>query len=359
MTNDAHDSSIDDVPHSLVELGYVAHFDDVLMALDIRRDDMDHAGRLGRVSRLDRGWSTVLRSRTDEGLRVRNIGADVAVGDWVIVDEAQERVERVLDRRSAITRRASAESVRAESHTLAANIDVVFIVQAVDQEPNPRRLERELALAFDSGAEPVIVLNKVDAVDAGVLARRRAVVESLAAGVEVVCTSAATGEGVEALARHAREGFATVAFLGASGVGKSSLINALLGEDRQITGEVREGDRRGKHTTTAAELIALAGGGWLLDTPGVRAVSLWLSGRGIERAFPEIFVLADSCRFRDCKHAGEPGCAVREAIERGELDPDRLRSMEALVAEEVELEDSREERERAANRKGARKPRTT
>jgi ribosome biogenesis GTPase len=358
MTNDAHDSRIDDTPRSLRDLGYVAHFDDVLTTLGIRRDDIEHVGRLGRVSRLDRGWSTVLRSRDDEGLRVRNIGADVAVGDWVIVDEAAERVERVLDRRSAITRRASADSVRAESHTLAANIDVVFIVQAADQEPNVRRLERELALVFDSGARPVVVLNKVDSVDTDVLAGRRAVVESHSAGADVVCTSAVTGEGVGDLARFARKGFATVAFLGASGVGKSSLVNALLGEARQATGEVRESDRRGKHTTTAAELIALEDGGWLLDTPGVRAVSLWLSGRGIERAFPEIFALAESCRFRDCKHDEEPGCAVREAIERGELDPDRLRSMEALVAEEVELEDSRDERERAANRKGARKPRS-
>jgi ribosome biogenesis GTPase len=202
----------------------------------------------------------------------------------------------------------------------------------------------------------VLVLNKADAVAADVLDERRRMVESLAAGAEVVCTSAKTGEGIEALAHHARNGYATVAFLGASGVGKSSLINALLGETRQATGDVREGDRRGKHTTTAAELIALDGGGWLLDTPGVRAVSLWVSGRGIERAFPEVFALSEQCRFRDCKHDEEPDCAVREAIARGEVDADRLRSMKALVDEEVELEDSRDERERASNRKGARKP---
>jgi ribosome biogenesis GTPase len=141
-------------------------------------------------------------------------------------------------------------------------------------------------------------------------------------------------------------------------VGKSSLINALLGEARQTTGEVREGDQRGKHTTTAAELIALDGGGWLLDTPGVRAVSLWLSGRGIERTFPELFSLAEQCRFRDCKHDEEPGCAVREAIDRGAVDAERLRSMKALVSEEVELELSQDERKRVANRKGARKQRS-
>lgn len=358
MTSDAHGSSIDGVSRVLNELGFDTHFDDVLIALDFRRDALERDGRLGRVSRLDRGWSTVLRSRDDDGLRVRNIGADVAVGDWVIVDERAERVERVLTRTSALTRRASAESVRAESHTLAANINVVFIVQAIDQEPNPRRLERELALAFDSGATPVIVLNKVDAVAADVAAERRRVVETHAAGAAVVSTSATTGEGIDALLHFAREGRSTVAFLGASGVGKSSLVNALLGESRQATGEVREGDRRGKHTTTAAELIALPGGGWLLDTPGVRAVSLWLSGRGIERTFPELFARAEQCRFRDCKHEEEPGCAVREAIVRGEIDPERLRSMKALVSEEVELEGSREERVRAANRKGARKPRT-
>jgi ribosome biogenesis GTPase len=359
MTSDAYDSRIDGVSRALEELGFDAHFDDVLIALDFRRDALERVGRLGRVSRLDRGWSTVLRSRDDDGLRVRNIGADVAVGDWVIVDERVERVERVLTRTSALTRRASAESVRAESHTLAANIDVVFIVQAIDQEPNPRRLERELALAFDSGATPMIVLNKIDAIAADVVAERRRLVEAHAAGAEVVSTSAASGAGIDALLHHAREGNATVAFLGASGVGKSSLVNALLGETRQATGEVREGDRHGKHTTTAAELIALPGGGWLLDTPGVRAVSLWLSGRGIERTFPELFALAEQCRFRNCKHEEEPGCAVREAIDRGEVDPERLRSMKSLVSEEVELEDSRDERERAANRKGARKSRTT
>jgi ribosome biogenesis GTPase len=359
MTSDAYDSRIDGVSRALEELGFDAHFDDVLIALDFRRDALERVGRLGRVSRLDRGWSTVLRSRDDDGLRVRNIGADVAVGDWVIVDERAERVERVLTRTSALTRRASAESVRAESHTLAANIDVVFIVQAIDQEPNPRRLERELALAFDSGATPMIVLNKIDAIAADVVAERRRLVEAHAAGAEVVSTSAASGAGIDALLHYAREGNATVAFLGASGVGKSSLVNALLGETRQATGEVREGDRRGKHTTTAAELIALPGGGWLLDTPGVRAVSLWLSGRGIERTFPELFALAEQCRFRNCKHEEEPGCAVREAIDRGEVDPERLRSMKSLVSEEVELEDSRDERERAANRKGARKSRTT
>jgi ribosome biogenesis GTPase len=357
MTGDARDSRNDDVSHALIDLGFVAHVDDVLIALGVRRNEMETAGRLGRVSRLDRGWSTVLRSRNDVGLRVRNIGADVAVGDWVIVDEGVERVETVLERRSALTRRASADAVRAESHTLAANIDVVFIVQAADQVPNPRRLERELALAFDSGATPVIVLNKTDAVSADVVASRQRVVEGLAAGVHVVCTSASTGIGVDAIERYARDGRATVAFLGASGVGKSSLVNALLGETRQTTGEVREGDRRGKHTTTAAELIALEDGGWLLDTPGVRAVSLWVSGRGIERTFPEIFALAEACRFRDCKHDEEPGCAVQDAIARGEIDPERLRSMKSLVAEEVELEDSRDERERMSNRKGARKPR--
>jgi ribosome biogenesis GTPase / thiamine phosphate phosphatase len=281
-------------------------------------------------------------------LRIRNIGADVAVGDWVVPSGDGERVESVLPRRSAFTRRASFDGMRAVSHTLAANIDVVFLVHALTTPPSPRRLERELVLAFDSGAEPVVVLTKTDLVDDAEPGRRALV--DVALGVPVLLASGVTGDGLQALRDHA-EGNRTLTFLGASGVGKSTLVNALLGNQRQATSAVREGDQRGRHTTVATELVPLPGGGWLIDTPGVRALSLWLSGRGIEWAFADVFDLMDHCRFRDCKHAQEPGCAVLAAIDAGTLDPVRLQSLERLIEEEAALEEEQRAHDKAADKR--------
>jgi ribosome biogenesis GTPase len=305
------------------------------------------------VSRLDRGWSTVLVSLDEPPLRMRNIGADVAVGDFVVVSDDGERVQEVLPRRSAFVRRASFEGNRAEAHTIAANIDVVMLLHALTSPPNQRRLERELVLAWDSGARPVVVLTKTDLVDDPTTAV--AALQDVAPGVDVRVASGITGDGVEVLRGYAA-GNASIALLGASGVGKSTLLNALVGHSRQATADVREGDQRGRHTTTASELVRLPGDGWLIDTPGVRAVSLWSSGHGIERAFADVFDLMDHCRFRDCKHDQEPGCAVTAAIEAGTLDPRRLESMQRLVAEEAVLEEEQRAQEKALDRRGVRKP---
>ncbi|MEY4365602.1 MAG: RsgA2 [Actinomycetota bacterium] len=307
----------------------------------------------GRVTRLDRGWSTVL---LDDGrsVRVRNIGTEVAVGDMVTVDGALERVVEVLPRRSALTRRNSFEGARALRQIVASNIDTVFLVHAVTAPPNERRLERELVLAFDSGAQPVIVLTKTDAVDADYVAEVSGVLGAVAPGVEVLAVSGLTGEGTDAVRAHCGPG-RTVAFIGASGVGKSTLVNSLVGREVQRTGEVRDDDQRGRHTTVAAELIELQDGGWLLDTPGLRAVTLWTSGHGIERAFRDVFDLADHCRFRDCRHVDEPDCAVLAAIGAGTLPAVRLESMRRLVAEEAALEDEQREREKGFDRRGARR----
>lgn len=305
----------------------------------------------GRVSRLDRGWSRVLRSaRDDEPPRLRNIGADVAVGDWVVPSDDGERVAHVLPRRSAFVRRASFEGARGESDTSAANIDVVFLVHSFGGPPNQRRLERELVLAYDSGALPAVVMTKADLVDDPEPARHELL--EVALGVPVVVASGRTGAGIEELRGFAAGG-RTLAFLGASGVGKSTLVNALLGADVQAVTEVRSGDQRGRHTTVAAELLPLPGEGWLIDTPGVRAVSLWLSGEGIERAFADVFELMDHCRFRDCKHDREPGCAVRAAIEDGRLDPERFANLERLVAEEAAVEEEQRVHARVADRRRA------
>jgi len=320
-------------------------------------------GRPGRVARLDRGWSTIWYGPPSSGIepvRARNIGAEVAVGDWVVVSDDGERVDMVLPRQSAFMRRASFEGQRAESHTIAANIDVVFLLHALVSPPNQRRLERELVLAFDSGAQPVLVLTKLDLMDdPDETARRVATLEAVAPGVPVHVVSGIRGDGLDALRGYAK-GFRSVALLGASGVGKSTIVNALVGGNVQSTGEVREGDQRGRHTTTAVQLVALpsdpvGAAGWLIDTPGVRAVSLWSSGTGIERAFADVFALSEKCRFRDCKHEEEPDCAVSAAVRDGSLDPRRLDSMKRLVAEEASLEEEQKARLRVEDRRGFRK----
>ena len=296
-----------------------------------------------------------MRSADDfEPLRIRNLFVDVAIGDWVVPSDDGERIAHIIERTSAFVRRASFEGDRFEADALAANIDVVFLVHALGSPPNQRRLERELVLAFDSGAEPVVLLTKVDTVDDPGPAR--AELADVALGVPVLLASGLTGTGIEPIRAYAA-GNRTLAFLGASGVGKSTLVNALLDDAVMDTGEVREGDQRGRHTTVTAQLLRLPGEGWLIDTPGVRAVSLWLSGAGIERAFADVFDLMDHCRFRDCKHDREPGCAVQRAVSSGELDPARLASLERLVAEEAALEAEQERYVRRGDRRGRRRPR--
>ncbi len=306
-----------------------------------------------RVARIDRGWSTLLPTTSDgETRRIRNIGAEVAVGDWVVPSADAERIEHVLERTSALIRRASFAGAKGESHTLAANVDTVCLLHALTSPPNPRRLERELVLAYDSGAQPVILLTKLDAVEDAV--EGTASMIGVALDVPVIAVSSQRGDGVERV-RALAEGHRTIALLGASGVGKSTLVNRLVGHQVQLTSSVRTGDDRGRHTTVAAELVELPGNGWLIDTPGLRAVSLWSSGRGIERAFADVFELMDRCRFRDCKHEDEPGCAVQEAIVRGAVKPERLVSLKRLVAEEAAIEDEQRGRERAEDRRGVRR----
>lgn len=329
-------------------------------ALDASWRSIGAPGEPGRISRIDRGWSTMMRHADDDDpLRLRNLYVDVAIGDWVVPSDDDEQVEHIVARTSAFVRRASHEGDRFEADVLAANIDVVFLVHALGAPPNQRRLERELVLAYDSGAEPVVVLTKVDLVADPEPTRLE--LEEVALGVPVLVASGLERIGIDVVRSYAA-GNRTLAFLGASGVGKSTLVNALLDDDVMDTGEVREADHRGRHTTVAGQLLRLPGEGWLIDTPGVRAVSLWLSGDGIERAFADVFGLMDHCRFRDCKHDQEPGCAVQAAIDRGELAPERLTSLGRLVAEEAALEQEQErylrrgDRRRAPRRGGRERP---
>ena len=255
-----------------------------------------------------------------------------AVGDWVVVQAPEgidvPLIDAVLARTSAITRGDPGEPSVVQ--VLAANVDTVFLVHPIDAELNLRRIERELSLVWDSGAVPAIVLTKADASAAPDVAR--AEVEAIAIGCDVLVTSALSGLGVESLAGDV-EDRKTAVLLGPSGAGKSTLINALLGKERQETGEVRMSDHRGRHTTVARELIQLPGGGILIDTPGLRALALTGSEEGIAGTFPEIEEAALACRFRDCTHHDEPGCAVRAAVESGELPASRLANYQKLMRE--------------------------
>lgn len=260
------------------------------------------------------------------------------VGDWVAVVDGAERatIQHVLERRTLLIRRAA--STRSEGQIVAVNVDVFFVVTAVNRDFNERRLERYVAAVWNSGAEPVVVLNKVD-LGADLTPMLEAIARA-AIGVPVVCVSAVTGEGLDALREHIAPG-RTVGFIGSSGVGKSSLTNRLIGREVQAVGGLRD-DERGRHTTTARQLIQLPEGGVLIDTPGMRELGLLEDAGGVDQSFADVLAFAERCRFRDCRHEGEPGCAVEAAVAAGELPAERLASYHKLQREIAAIERSRD-----------------
>jgi len=264
-----------------------------------------------------------------------------AVGDWVAVSPplggGAARIDALLPRRTALMRKRPDRAV--EAQLLAANVEVVFVVESLQEEPKPRRRERFLAVAWESGAQPVIVLTKCDLKEGGG--------EADDSPVPLLRTSAVTGEGLGAL-RALLQPCRTGVFVGPSGVGKSSLVNRMLEESAQATGCVREEDGRGRHTTSHRQLFLLPGGGTLIDTPGLRELAPWLAEEGVEETFSEIGALAARCRFRDCRHGSEPGCAVKRAAISGALDPDTLESWRRLERENAYLARKENVQERLA-----------
>jgi ribosome biogenesis GTPase len=298
-------------------------------------------GTPGRVIVAHRGASVVATAAGDVPAEasgaVRRAGHTGApyptVGDWVLLPPklpgaGPAPIERILPRRSAISRKVKGRETRAQ--VIAANVDVVFLVAGLDGDFNPRRIERALVAVWDTGARPVVVLTKADLrADAADKVRE---VEALAPGVPVHAVSARAGLGLPALASYRTRG-TTIALLGSSGVGKSTLVNRLLGWDRQETRAVREDDSRGRHTTTRRELVVLPDGGVLVDTPGLRELQLWEGDAGLDAVFADVTAGSEGCRFRDCTHQSEPGCAVRAGWAEGGVTPERIESYRKLQKE--------------------------
>ena len=332
----------------------LAEWGAALVDVDDWRDAVPAAER-GRVVRVDRGECDVM---TASG-RVRVLSdsqraqSDVApvTGDWVELAEAEGLgtvIDRVLPRRTAVSRRDPAE--KDLEQVLASNVDVVAAVLGLDRPIQPGWLERLLVMAIDSGAEPIIVLTKLDEVDEADAALE--LVDAIAGSVPVVVTSVVDGRGIDELRAVIGAG-RTLGLAGESGAGKSSLVNALVGEELLEVGEVRASDAEGRHTTTARELVLLpADAGMVLDTPGIRTLGLWEAEHAVDLVFGDIVDLATGCRFRDCTHTSEPGCAVLAGVEAGELSRMRLRLFRELVAELEGLRRREEERQRRQRRGG-------
>ena len=260
-----------------------------------------------------------------------------AVGDYVMVscaDPATAIIHQVLPRKSLFVRKAAGTSKTEQA--VAANIDTVFLCMSLNNDFNLRRLERYLAVAWESGADPVVVLTKADL--CADLPQKQREVETIAMGVDILTTSSMELEGYRQIMPYITEG-RTVAFVGSSGVGKSTLINRLLGEERLATDGLRKDDK-GHHTTTHRELLFLPNGAMVIDTPGMRELGMWDTASGVEQTFTDIEALAARCRFRNCSHTSEPGCALRAALRSGELDSGRWQSYQKLKNENSYAADS-------------------
>ncbi len=333
----------------LAAYGWNEHWDQALAALDLPMRDYSPARVVAQFSHS----YNLMTADGPHGASVTGKfeflaakrGDYPAVGDWVLAEplpgEHRSVIHAVLPRRSAMVRKAAGAVV--EDQIVGANLDYLFIVNALNQDFNLRKIERYMIAAWESGASPVVLLTKADlCADPEAFAEQ---VGNAAPGVPVHCVSALADAGKEALDAYLKPG-ATIGITGSSGVGKSTLLNWLAGKNLQLTQDIREDDARGRHTTTHRELFLLGGGALVLDTPGMRELQLWDARDGWQQAFADIELLASNCRFRDCKHDGEAGCAVLQALSSGELDPKRYANYRKTEKELAHL--ARKERSAAA-----------
>ncbi|MTH79022.1 ribosome small subunit-dependent GTPase A [Paracoccus aestuariivivens] len=306
-------------------LGWSAFFDDQLKPDEARLDRM-------RIATVHRARMTAESAHGPVRLTLPHLTntAEYAVGDWVLAEPDSHLLVRRLDRKTLLQRRTEGSRV---PQLIAANVDTLFIVSSCNDDLNPARLERYLALANEAGTRPVIVLTKADKVENAEPFRNQ--VTGLQRGLEVVSLNAKSPEAARILSPWCGAG-QTVALVGSSGVGKSSLLNTLADKsdkDAQLTGTIRESDAKGRHTTTSRSLHAIPHGGWVIDTPGIRTLHVSDISAGLDLLFAEVAELAPQCRFRNCTHAHEPGCAVQAAVDAGNLDPARLERWRKLYEE--------------------------
>lgn len=314
----------------------------------------------GRLIKVERGECDVFTEAgvvraVSDSVRSQDETAPVT-GDWVTVeprpDDEIAMIEAILPRQNALVRRDPGE--KEIEQPLSANVDVVFLVQGFDRELRPGKLERFLALAWNADAQPVVLLTKRDVAESDEVNDRVATVAAVAPRVEVITVAAELGEGVDQIERLLADS-RTGTLLGESGAGKSTLVNAMLGGEVQETQPVRGRDSKGRHTTITRDLLVLPSGGLLIDTPGIRAVGLWDAHDALRQVFEDIDTLAAGCRFNDCAHGGEPGCAVGEAVAAGDIDPRRLERFIAMSAELHEIDERIEQRSWSKNRRGKRR----
>jgi ribosome biogenesis GTPase len=332
---------------SLQDFGLVPFF-----ARQLSPEELEQ-GRVGRVIEVQRALIRITDGAQERSIPLTSRWAETAseqrptVGDWVVLDEQGVRVERVLDRKSVFRRVAAGD--KAEIQLIAANIDILFVVTSCNEEFKESRLERYLALAAEAGVIPVVVLTKIDLTDDlhAYVARARSVQHGLA--VEAVnALDSDTFGGITAWIERG----STIALVGSSGVGKSTILNTLTGISIAATSEIREDDKKGRHTTTHRQLHQLPGGGLLIDVPGMRELRVAEIDTALATVFDDIEALASKCRFADCHHEAEPGCAVRAAIERGDLDERRLSNYLKLLRENARHNASLAERRSQSRARG-------